>query len=163
MPTQNFKLTVGASPSIAAQTTVVYSNTTLANTTWTQITATYTPTVSGVYYFAFNHISATPQATAMSLALDTFAISSVLGNEQFKVDKLAVYPNPTSSLLNINTNNSDTISAVQILDLNGRQVYNKSFSNVADAQINVNDLSTGLYLINITTGDKTITRKFMKQ
>lgn len=163
VPAQNFKVTVGASPTIAAQTTVVYTNTALANTAWTQITATYTPTVSGVYHFAFNHISATQQTSAMSLALDTFAISSVLGNDQFKVDKLAVYPNPTSSILNISTNNSDNISAIQIVDLNGRQVYTKSFNNVADAQVDVNELSTGMYLINISTGDKTVTKKFMKQ
>ncbi len=163
VPAQNLRLTVGTSATIAAQTTVVYSSTTLANTAWTQITATYTPTASGIYYFAFNHISATPQATAMSFALDTFAISSVLGNEQFKIDKLAIYPNPTTSLLNVNTNGSETISSVQIVDLNGRQVIAKSFSNVSEAQINVNELSTGMYLINITSGDRTVTKKFLKQ
>lgn len=163
LPAQNFKLTVGGAASIASQTTNVYSTTTLANNAWTQITATYTPTTTGVYYFAFNHISATTQASAMSLALDTFAISSVLSNNEFQTNQLTVYPNPTTDFLNVKTNNSDTINRVQVVDLNGRQVMTKSFNNVSDAQINVNDLSAGMYLINITSGENRVTKKFLKQ
>lgn len=162
LPAQNLKLTVGSAATIATQTSVVYSTTTLANNAWTEITATYTPTASGIYYFAFNHVSATQQATSMSLALDTFAITSQLNNEQFAINKFEVYPNPTTDVLNVSSIGSD-ISSVQIFDLNGRQVIAKSFSNVSEAQINVNELSTGMYLINITSGDKTVTKKFLKQ
>lgn len=91
--------------------------------------------------------------------------SGLLGKEDFTVtplDLISVYPNPATDVLNVNAIASD-ITAVQIVDLNGRQVYAKSFSNVSDAQINVNELSTGMYLVNITSGDKTITKKFMKQ
>ncbi|WP_084404206.1 T9SS type A sorting domain-containing protein [Flavobacterium tegetincola] len=36
-------------------------------------------------------------------------------------------------------------------------------SRVSDVQINVNSLASGMYLINITSGDKSITKKFLKQ
>ena len=86
-----------------------------------------------------------------------------MGTEEFQTNQLTVYPNPATDLLNVKTNNSDTINAVQVIDLNGRQVMTKSFNNVSDAQINVNDLSAGMYLINITSGDTVETKKFLKQ
>jgi hypothetical protein len=49
------------------------------------------------------------------------------------------------------------------VDLNGRQVISKTFNNVSDAQIDVNELSAGMYLINITSDNATITKKFLKQ
>ena len=165
LPPQNLRLTVGASPTIAAQTSVVYQTTTLAVAAWTQVTTTFTPTTTGIYYFAFNHVSPAPVGTVtqMSLALDTFAITSVLSNEEFKLNQMSVYPNPATNLLNVNAGEAGTISAIQIVDLNGRQMFTRSFNNVSDAQINVNDLSTGMYLINITSGDQTVTKKFLKQ
>lgn len=93
------------------------------------------------------------------------ATSNLLSVEDFipKTQAVSIYPNPTSNLLNINTNGAANIDAVQIVDLNGRQIMTKSFDNVSDAQINVGELSSGMYLINISSGDQTITKKFLKQ
>lgn len=90
---------------------------------------------------------------------------NLLGAETFtpaEIASVSIYPNPATDVLNLSSIGSD-ISSVQIVDLNGRQVIAKSFSNVSEAQINVNELSTGMYLINITSGDKTVTKKFLKQ
>lgn len=92
-------------------------------------------------------------------------VENLLDTELFvasTLNTITVYPNPATDVLNVAAIASD-ITAIQIVDLNGRQVYAKSFSNVADTQINVNELSTGMYLVNITSGDKTVTKKFMKQ
>ncbi len=51
---EKLKLTVGTDQSIASQTTVVQDFGTLTNETYTQRTATFTPSSSGIYYFAFN-------------------------------------------------------------------------------------------------------------
>jgi len=163
LPPQNLRLTVGSSASIAAQTTVVYSSTTLANSAWTQITTTFTPTTTGIYNFAFNHVLTTPQATQLSLAVDTFAITSVLSNDIFTAKELSIYPNPATDLLNIKMGGSNVINVIEIVDLNGRQILNRTFDNVIEAQIDVNDLSSGMYLINISSGDKSVTKKFLKQ
>lgn len=162
IPPQSLKLTVGNNPIPSAQTTTVWTSSAVISPSWLQITAIFTPTTTGVYNFGFNHFSPS-QATEVSLALDTFAISSVLSNEEFKVNQLTVYPNPAADVLNIKSSGSANINAVQIIDLNGRQVITKSFNNVSDAQINVNDLSAGMYLINITSGENTVTKKFLKQ
>lgn len=82
----------------------------------------------------------------------------------FDASQFSIYPNPTSDLLNVKVAGSgSTITAVQITDLNGRQIMTKAFDNVSDAQINVNNLSAGMYLINITSGDTSVTKKFLKK
>jgi len=94
------------------------------------------------------------------------ATSNLLSTDDFAAitdASISVYPNPTSDLLNLKISGSETISAIQIVDLNGRQIISRTFNNVSDAQINVNDLSAGMYLINITAGEQTVTKKFLKQ
>lgn len=76
---------------------------------------------------------------------------------------ISIYPNPTKDLLNVRTEGSGAISSVKIIDLNGREVLVKTFNGVNDAQINVSDLTSGMYLINITSENGTTTKKFLKQ
>lgn len=107
--------------------------------------------------------------SAATMVFDNFTAKATSTNTLLDINQIAlnnnaisIYPNPATNILNVNVNGSD-ISAVQIVDLNGRQVFSKSFSNLSEAQINVNELSTGMYLINITSGDNTVTKKFLKQ
>ncbi|WP_432670695.1 choice-of-anchor J domain-containing protein [Flavobacterium sp. SM2513] len=159
---QSLKLTVGSTPTNADQTTTLYSTTTFANTTWTLVTATYTPTEAGVYYFGFNHFSPA-QTQNVLLALDTFSISSVLSNGEFKLNKFSVFPNPAIDVLNVKPNEYETVDSIEIFDINGRKILTKFFDNGSDAHINVSSLSAGMYIIHITSGNKSVIKKFLKQ
>ncbi len=106
---------------------------------------------------------------AATMLFDNFvarasSTDTLLNNEAFVPvnEVISVYPNPAKDVLNIKSGSAD-INTVQVVDLNGRQVISKSFNNVIDAQINVSDLSAGMYLINITSGETTVTKKFLKQ
>ncbi|WP_396178519.1 T9SS type A sorting domain-containing protein [Flavobacterium sp.] len=92
--------------------------------------------------------------------------SNLLNTNEFVTiadNAISVYPNPTRDVLNLKVAGSETITAIQVVDLNGRQMISKTFNNVSDAQIDVNDLTAGMYLINITAGEQTVTKKFLKQ
>lgn len=93
------------------------------------------------------------------------SVSNLLGTSDFTTsdNAISVYPNPAKDILNLKVGDASAITAVQIVDLNGREVFTKTFDNVTDAQIDVNELSTGMYLINITSGEKSVTKKFLKQ
>ncbi|WP_026976957.1 T9SS type A sorting domain-containing protein [Flavobacterium tegetincola] len=94
------------------------------------------------------------------------ATSTLLSSSNFDIvgnDVISVYPNPAADVLNLAIKGSETINSAKVLDLNGRQIFTKTFNNVSDAQIDVNDLSSGLYLISITSGENTVTKKFLKQ
>ncbi|MCU7616727.1 choice-of-anchor J domain-containing protein [Chryseobacterium sp. PBS4-4] len=157
-PAQSVKLTVGNEATSAAQTNTVWTSSTVANTTWTQYTATFTPASTGTYYFGFNHFSPI-QASAVSLGLDTFNISGVLGVNDTEVIKkgISIYPNPATDFVTIKSDSK--INNVELFDASGRKV--SVYLN--DNKIDVRSLTPGSYLINIETKDGISTEKFIKK
>jgi hypothetical protein len=69
-----------------------------------------------------------------------------------------IYPIPTSNQLTINTELK--LSEITIIDITGKIIMRtKGNTNT----INVADLSDGIYFIQLITGERTITKKFVKQ
>jgi hypothetical protein len=155
---RSLRLTVGNSTLPASQTTQLWANAALNNPTFTQFTASFTPSISGIYYFGWNDIS-TAQAVA-TMRLDSINFSSVLSTNEFSESKFSIYPNPTSSVLNISNPNSLEIKNISVVDINGRIVKNQSDSL---SQINVSDLNAGVYFITIEAAEGKTTKKFIKQ
>jgi uncharacterized delta-60 repeat protein len=69
---------------------------------------------------------------------------------------LAIYPNPTSGALTIDIKNLAVGDAsVRIIDRVGRIVWQNKFSHIqAPLQLTINDLITGLYVVEVTSADK---------
>lgn len=76
--------------------------------------------------------------------------------------KLSVYPNPTSNVVNIDNNDNILISGISIVDINGRTVKSAKFDGVSSAQINISDLSSGMYMMNISSDKGMTTKKIVK-
>jgi hypothetical protein len=53
---------------------------------------------------------------------------------------------------------SDNIT-LKIIDITGKVVITEKISNSSTAQLNVSHLAQGLYLLEITNGSKSISRK----
>jgi uncharacterized repeat protein (TIGR01451 family) len=84
-----------------------------------------------------------------------------LSNENFSLNTISIYPNPTNDILNINYGTSDiNIKSVQIHDMLGKVVY-QSQSKVES--IDLSNFNSGIYLLDLTTesNDK-ITKKLIK-
>lgn len=65
------------------------------------------------------------------------------------VPQVILYPNPTSSFLNIK---GKAIEKVEIFDINGKSVWLENYINSPiDIQLNLNDLIAGSYVINVKT------------
>ncbi len=75
---------------------------------------------------------------------------AVLAAESFNADEFEVYPNPTSSILNIQSKLSTTISEVNVYDLLGKQLLNKKMS-VSSTEIDMTNYSPGLYLLEVVS------------
>jgi len=158
---QSISLGVGSAPGVGNQPNILWTSSTVANAAWTQYTATFTPTTSGAYYFAFNHFSPT-QTVAVTLGLDTFALSSVLSTEDFNAKKLSVYPNPVKDIVNISTELNYSLQSVNITDINGRTVKSVKLNGEASAQVNISDLSSGIYMMNIASDQGSVIKKIVK-
>ena len=76
------------------------------------------------------------------------------------MDKVKLYPNPVNDVLNISLDKEITI--VSIYNLLGQEVLSKSV-NSNETSIDVADLTTGTYLIKVTSNNEVKTLKIVKQ
>lgn len=160
---RNFRVTIGTDNSVAAQTTVIYNNAALPiATAYAQITApVYTVPTTGIYFFGFNDLNA-PLA-ANTLRLDTVNITSLLSVKDFDNTTFSVYPNPSNGFVNVSNNRNALINAIEMTDLNGRIVKSVKVSDLAEAEVNISDLSSGVYMMNIKTDQGSAVKKIVKQ
>ena len=116
------------------------------------------------YYFYSN--SATGNTVSNEVAFDNilvqFGNTATLGVNDVTTlteisNKVSLYPNPTSEILNIKTDSK--INAVSVVDMTGRKVNVK----LEGTQVDVRELPAGNYLINIETKDGISTEKFIKK
>lgn len=86
----------------------------------------------------------------------TLKVSDVLAN------KFSVYPNPSNGTVNITNTDAIGINQIQITDLNGRIVKTEAYTATGDIQVNIADLASGMYLMNISSDQGTAVKKIMK-
>jgi hypothetical protein len=161
----DYELSVGNDQTVAAQTTTLKSETGLTNKAMEDKTVTYTVSQDGVYYFSFLNKSAIEPTASQyhGIAIDAFSVEqTTLSNNEFLSSQFSVSPNPAKNVVNIANGDNMFVNNVTVTDLNGRTVKNVSFDNVANVQVNVSDLASGLYLMNITSDKGTATKKFVK-
>jgi hypothetical protein len=98
------------------------------------------------------------------LYIDDILLSQeLLGTEQFASSKFSVFPNPASNVINVSAKTSQTITGVAIADLNGRIVLQTSFDSLSNAQLNIADLSTGVYTMTIKSAEGETVKKIVKK
>ncbi len=74
-----------------------------------------------------------------------------------EMEDFKIYPNPAQDVLNITTNLAENETAtVSIIDAKGQTVAKYFIDNKQQTALSVADLSTGLYLVNITDNNGTI-------
>lgn len=85
---------------------------------------------------------------------------TVLGIEEQEINKndIKLFPNPVDMLLNVKTKLQ--IEHIKIFDINGKEVLN---INHYKDQINVSNLSEGVYFVKFYASGSTFTKQFIKQ
>lgn len=161
----NLELTVGTSTVVAEQTAIASWALTGAAANadnYTSRSFTYNAPADGIYYFGLHNNSGV-SATAGSILVDTVSMTSVLSNGNGVAStQFSVFPNPTTGVINIANADNALVNGVEIVDINGRTVKTVKFDNVSSAQINVADLASGMYLMNISSDKGTTTKKIVK-
>ena len=88
-------------------------------------------------------------------------ITNVLATTSYQLeDYIMVYPNPATSMLNINMDVSR--AELIIFDLNGRSLLFKNI-NENTTVLNISNLSNGLYILQIISESGTFSKKIVKQ
>ena len=87
---------------------------------------------------------------------DVKILQSSLAVSDSKTAVVSIYPNPASDFIKIQ--NVKELQSVRIFDMSGKKVVETS-----SADIDVRNLSKGLYILNIYTGNEVISKKFIKK
>ncbi len=84
--------------------------------------------------------------------------ASVLGNEEGFV--LKSYPNPATSFVQVNLQNRGVDASYKIVNTIGQLVQKGS---LIDANINVSSLTPGIYILQVSDGQKAFRTKLVKE
>jgi hypothetical protein len=98
--------------------------------------------------------AASTDNTVRLYELEVYGRIATLGTNDFKLNKFNIYPNPTSSLLNIV--GETEINVLEVFDINGKSVITKKNSKSVDVQT----LPIGIYYLKLNNAE---TIKFIKK
>ncbi len=99
---------------------------------------------------------------ADSLSVDDVLISGTLGVKDALASSFKTFPNPVNNVITISNANNILLSDVRVTDINGRTVKTINANNVSEVQINVADLSAGVYFLNINSDSGNAVKRIVK-
>lgn len=113
------------------------------------------PLVNGTTYYGV--IIGTNGCSSLPLAV---TVNVYLSNNEFKMEGLKYYPNPVSDILNVSY--IDVLHNAEVYDINGKKV--KSINTDSKTiQIDLSDLASGTYMIQLKTDSKQQFIKVLKK
>ena len=90
---------------------------------------------------------------------NTLNILPTLSNQSFDVNLLTqIYPNPSNDFINIITANGNDFQKISIYNALGQMIWTSNLS-----QVNISNLSNGVYYTDIETTNGTSHKKFIKK
>ena len=104
--------------------------------------------------------------------LNTFTIQlcgeetlPLLSTETFELfdDSVVVYPNPNNGEFNIKFTSVSNNVEISVFDIRGRSIYGKTYDNSStfNESINIGNVQSGIYLLNVKDGSRTVTKKII--
>lgn len=89
-----------------------------------------------------------------------FTVSWNVGVQDMTItaDELKVYPNPTNHILNVKVEGNRTIESIRIVNIVGSVVYDNQ-PNEKSTQLSVDNMSSGVYFLQIVVDGQTITKR----
>jgi len=114
---------------------------------------TFMPTSSGSYEVEVSNGNCTEKSSCVSF--------SVLSTEEFSNQEIHVFPNPVTFILKIE-NLTNQLLKIKITDISGK-IINTVKSQKRLTEINLENESSGIYFVNITSKTKSSTVKIIKE
>jgi len=74
----------------------------------------------------------------------------------------AVYPNPATDIINVTMENLNQSFDISLTDMTGKEIWSKT-GNTTNQEIDISNLTDGIYLLNVYQSGQTTTRKITKQ
>jgi len=111
--------------------------------------------LQGNWYYIFD-LNPDLNYTWMINATTSATPNTVVSIDANEAPEVALYPNPTTSVLNIEANG---VQEVSVVDLSGRTVMTQKNTN----SINMSDLANGVYYVRVITNNGVSSQKVVKK
>ena len=145
---------------------VVWSTT--ANPTVTLTTKTVNGSGTGTFTSSITGLTAgttyNVRAYATNSAGTSYGSNVVFTATTESGSSVSIYPNPATSVVTVDfgQNLGSKQALVEVLDMQGRKVYTSGMiTSVSTLQLNTSEYSKGVYLIRISRGTESVTKKVM--
>jgi len=160
---------------------LAFINTTAPNwevNTWYNVRIVRNTVDSSILYYvdetlvhSGTNINNVTPITQMRFSHDNFDGSAYIDNisivvpsaslPSFDSKNISMYPNPAKDVLYVSSTKSELISAT-ITDLNGRVMNSFNTNNSLQYTVDVNELSSGMYILILSTNEGSAASKFIK-
>jgi len=74
------------------------------------------------------------------------------------INKISVYPNPATNLINVNLGENQDVD-IKIYNITGNQIFENSYKNINNTNINCSEFENGIYFMEIINGNSIISKK----
>jgi len=159
---EKFKVGISSGNTTANVTLLSTGTVTIpSNINWVQYTYNVPSSFDGqAVYFSINCVS----DDQFGFAVDDFKVTTtaVASAQSFFTNNFSIYPNPANNVLNLSVKNGLTVNEISVVDINGRTVKTINNSFDSEMEINVADLTSGVYMLNVKTEEGVATSKFVK-
>lgn len=105
-------------------------------------------------------VAGVPGSSGNALYIDEIEIGSaakIASTQSVEIAGLAVYPNPANDHINVTLTDKDA-GTLTLMDMQGKTIKNMTFTN-GSAIMSTDNISEGIYLLNISNGTATSTVK----
>lgn len=133
-----------------------------ASAVWTFQWVAPTTATTVTFYGAFNYANnnSTKTGDIIKKSSITYFANTTSINEASKASLVSVYPNPTSDLLHVSSEEIFTKGSIYSID--GKLVKNLSENELDTKTILVSNIPVGMYYIHFTNDQKNLVAKFTK-
>ena len=102
------------------------------------------------------------QGCGITQAITIDSACPLLGVEGFERDSFSISPNPSDDAFTIDFGGFVKEVKLELFTLVGQKVYENTITDTQEYQIKIENLARGTYLLRLSDGQQTITKKIIK-
>ena len=121
------------------------------------------PAFSGLSYLAIRYKNSDCSSNWLTVHFDDITISEgTVGLDDFWLNEINIYPNPTSNEIHID-NTLNLINSFKIIDNLGKTYFNRQKSIIGNIKLDISKLNNGVYFIVFNTKNGFLSKKIIIQ
>ena len=96
--------------------------------------------------------------------VDDFVISGTLSSENFELNNVFIYPNPSKGVFTISVGNLQP-TGIEVYDLTGKKVFAKNEIAISnfETKIDLSNLTQGIYFVKIIDNNQSTVKRIIKE